>query len=175
VHLVGYKCNQLYHLFNQYYQQSIRPQYLNDVSQHGCQLTLPHCLHLPFCERRWTQWWWMQVCSRYWRTPTSLKVALQGNLTLSIKMLMQLVCAIILQAEHFILGPCFWNEKAHIRLHGQVQLLWKYQCSILHICGDQSNIYNAPDNGKSQMFPSLISNAKIKLSSHFYFETFNVT
>lgn len=25
----------------------------------------------------WTQWWWIEVCSRYWRTPTSRKVGLQ--------------------------------------------------------------------------------------------------
>lgn len=72
------------------------------------ELTLPHCLHLPFSVLRWTQWWCVLVCSRYWRTPTSRNVGLHANWEpLSTSTEIQLAWAMILHAEHFILGPCF--------------------------------------------------------------------
>lgn len=70
-------------------------------------LTFPHCWHLPFSVRRCTHWWCVVVCSRYWRTPTSRNVGLQAIGARCITMGRQLVCTTILQAEHFIRGPCF--------------------------------------------------------------------
>jgi len=125
-----------------------------DVPQNGSEPTLPHCLHLPFCERRWTQWWWIHVCSRYWRTPTSRKVALHENFTLSIKMLMQLVWAMILQAEHFILGPCFWNEGANNRLEGHKQIISQYQYSTFtELC---------PSKQHKQLYTITLSRLQLK-------------
>lgn len=87
-------------------------------------LTFPHCLHFPFSVRRWIQWWCVRVCSRYWRTPTSLNVGLHANWDRSISTAIQLACAMTLHAEHFIRGPCFcWlhekKVKWKIRLPGK--------------------------------------------------------
>lgn len=68
--------------------------------------TFPHCLHFPFSVLRCIQWWWVVVCSRYWRTPTSRKVGLHASVDLSIRSDIQLEWALILHAEHFIRDPC---------------------------------------------------------------------
>lgn len=75
-----------------------------------CLQTFPHCRHLPFSDRRWTQWWWVVVCSLYCLRPTSLKVGLQVKRIRSIRMGMQLWWLTTLHAEHFIRGPCFCNN-----------------------------------------------------------------
>lgn len=77
-------------------------------------LTLLHCLHFPFWDLLCTQWWCIQVCSLYCRTPTSLKDGLHENLTLSIRMEMQDACATILHAGQRMRGPCFWNTNKEI-------------------------------------------------------------
>lgn len=69
--------------------------------------TLLHALHFPFSERRCTQWWCVAVCSRYCRTPTSRNVGLHAIFVRSKMIGIQLPCATILHAEHFIRGPCF--------------------------------------------------------------------
>lgn len=79
-------------------------------------LTFPHCLHFPFSVRRWIQWWCVRVCSRYWRTPTSLNVGLHANWDRSISTAIQLACAMTLHAEHFIRGPCFcWLHEKKVK------------------------------------------------------------
>lgn len=101
--------------------------------------TFPHCLHFPFSVRRWTQWWCVVVCSRYWRTPTSRNVGLHAICVRSITIDIQLAWAIILHAEHFIRAPCFCGRhkdrvKTNLMYRYGFTVLWNYIGKYCEYC-----------------------------------------